>query len=193
MKNTLPEAEPYTVYLEPKTRWIYSAGDNMLAVPSTSKHVNEAVELIQWFKCNQENYDLWSYGVEGVNYEKNGEAIDISNIASENVWSPMVWMWNDMDVARFSANFSQDAIQRLTDWDSQSQTSPLLGFVLDESKIKAEASQIRAIMTEYADNLAKGDLDVNEVRDEIIGKMKAAGIDKVIEETQKQVDTFAGK
>ena len=98
-----------------------------------------------------------------------------------------------MDVARFSANFSQDAIQRLTDWDSQSQTSPLLGFVLDESKIKAEASQIRAIMTEYADNLAKGDLDVNEVRDEIIGKMKAAGIDKVIEETQKQVDTFAGK
>ena len=77
--------------------------------------------------------------------------------------------------------------------DSQSQTSPLLGFVLDESKIKAEASQIRAIMTEYADNLAKGDLDVNEVRDEIIGKMKAAGIDKVIEETQKQVDTFAGK
>ena len=48
-------------------------------------------------------------------------------------------------------------------------------------------------MTEYADNLAKGDLDVNEVRDEIIGKMKAAGIDKVIEETQKQVDTFAGK
>lgn len=193
MKNTLPEAEPYTVYLEPETRWIYSAGDNMLAVPSTSKHVNEAVELIQWFKCNQENYDLWSYGVEGVNYEKNGEAIDISNIASENVWSPMVWMWNDMDVARFSANFSQDAIQRLTDWDSQSQTSPLLGFVLDESKIKAEASQIRAIMTEYADNLAKGDLDVNEVRDEIIGKMKAAGIDKVIEETQKQVDTFAGK
>lgn len=193
MKKTLPEAEPYTIYLEPETRWIYSAGDNMLAVPSTSKHVNEAVQLMQWFKCNQENYDLWSYGVESVNYEKNGEAIDVSNIAAENVWSPMVWMWNDMDVARFSANFSQDAIQRLKDWDSQSQASPLLGFVLDQSNIKAETSQITAIMTEYADNLAKGELDVNEVRDEIIGKMKAAGIDKVIEETQKQVDAFVGK
>mgnify|MGYP000990062746 FL=1 len=193
MHKNVPEAEPYTVYLEPDQRWIFNAGDNMLAVPSTSKHVKEAIQFIQWFKCNQENYDLWSYGVEGVNYVKNGEAIDVSTIAPENVYSPMVWMWNDLDRARFSANYPAESIQRLKDWDSQSKTSPLLGFTLDQTNIKAEASQILAIMSEYYGNLGDGSLDIHDVRDEILKKLKAAGIDKVIEETQKQVNAFVGK
>lgn len=193
MAKTCPDAEPYTVYLEPDQRWIFNAGDNMLAVPSTSKHAEEAVALIQWFKCNQENYDLWSYGVEGTNYVKDGEAIDVSSIAADKVYSPMVWMWNDIDMARFPANFSDDSVQRLKDWDSQSKESPLLGFTIDQSGIKAEASQIAAIITEYATNLGEGALDIHSVRDEIISKLKAAGIDKVVEEVQKQVDAFVGK
>lgn len=186
-------AVPYTVYLEPEKRIIFSAGDNMLAVPSTSKHVNEAVQFIQWFKCNQDNYDLWSYGVEGVNYEKNGESIDITNIAPEDVYAPMTWMWNDLDRARFSANFDAEAVDRLKNWDSKSETSPLVGFTLDQSNIKAEASQILAIIAEYGQNLGFGQVDVKDVKDEIASKLKAAGIEKVIEEAQKQVDAYVGK
>ncbi len=190
MKNTLPDAVPYTVMLEPQTRYIFSAGDNMLAVPSTSKHVEEAIKLIQWFKTNQENYDLWSYGVEGTNYNLNGEAVDISGIDSENVYSPNLWMWNDLDMARFSANYPQDQLDRLMTWDDNSQQSPLLGFVLDQSEIGAECSQIQAVMTEYAENLLTGMVDVDDVRDEFLAALDAAGIDKVIEETQRQVDEF---
>ena len=190
MKNTLPEAVPYTVMLEPETRYIFSAGDNMLAVPSTSEHVEEAVKLIQWFKTNQENYDLWSYGVEGVNYNLNGEAVDVSGIDSANVYSPNVWMWNDLDMARFSANYPQDQLDRLMTWDDNSQQSPLLGFVLDQSEIGAECSQIQAVMTEYANNLLSGMVDVDDVRDEFLQALSDAGIDKVIEETQRQVDEF---
>lgn len=193
MANTCPEGVPYTVMLEPETRYIFKAGDNMLAVPSTSKHVEEAIQFIQWFKCNQENYDLWSYGVEGVNYEKDGESIDVSNISPENVYSVNKWMWDDLDVARFPSFYPEESIQRLKDWDSQSEESPLLGFVLDQSNIKSECSQIQAVMTEYSNNLLTGMQDVNDVRDEFIEKLKAAGIDKVIEETQKQVDEFVGK
>ncbi len=190
MKNTLPEAVPYTVMLEPETRYIFSAGDNMLAVPSTSKHVEEAVQLIQWFKTNQENYDLWSYGVEGVNYNLNGEAVDVSGIDSANVYSPNVWMWNDIDMARFSANYPADQLERLKTWDDNSQQSPLLGFVLDQSDISAECSQIQAVMTEYATNLLTGMVDVNDVRDDFLAALESAGIDKVIAETQEQVDAY---
>lgn len=193
METSCPGGVPYTVMLEPETRYIFSAGDNMLAVPSTSKHVEEAIQFIQWFKCNQENYDLWSYGVEGVNYEKDGNSIDVSNIAAENVYSVNKWMWDDMDVARYPAFYPEESIQRLKDWDSQSKQSPLLGFTLDQSNIKSECSQILAVMTEYANNLLTGMQDVNDVRDEFISKLKAAGIDKVIEETQKQVDAYVGQ
>jgi putative aldouronate transport system substrate-binding protein len=105
----------------------------------------------------------------------------------------MVWMWNDLDKARFSANYPAESIQRLKDWDSKSQVSPLLGFTLDQTNIKAECSQILAVMTEYYGSLGDGTQDIHSVRDELIKKMKDAGIDKVIEETQKQVDAFVGK
>lgn len=193
LAKNVPGAEGYTVYLEPEQRWIFSAGDNMLAVPSTSKHVNEAVQLIQWFKCNQDNFDLWSYGVEGINYEKVGESVDVTNISSENIYSPMVWMWNDIDMARFSSNYSEESLARLRAWDSNSKESPLLGFTIDQSNIKSEVSQILAIISEYGSDLGTGKLVYADVKDEILKKLEAAGIDKVIEEVQAQVDAFTGK
>lgn len=191
--NIGPDAEGYTVYLEPETRWIFSAGDNMLAVPSSSKHVNEAVQFIQWFKCNQENYDLWSYGVEGVNYNLNGEAVDVSGIDSANIYSPMVWMWNDVDVARFPATYSAENLARLQSWDSQSKTSPLLGFTVDQTNIKAEVSQILAIMGEYRNDLGNGVIAWDDVKDTVIDNLYAAGLQKVIDEVQAQVNAYVGK
>lgn len=193
LKKNVPEAVAYTVYLEPEQRYIFNAGDNMLAVPSTSKHVNEAVAFIQWFRTNQDNFDLWSYGVKGENYELNGNAVDISSVSPEKVYAPMTWMWNDIDKTRFSANFPEEEIQRLKDWDSKSETFPMVGFVLDQSNIKSETSQILAIMSEYSENLGNGQVNVHDVQSEITAKLKAAGIEKVIEEAQKQVDAYVGK
>lgn len=193
LAKNVPGSEGYTVYLEPEQRWIFSAGDNMLAVPSTSTHVEEAVQLIQWFKCNQDNFDLWSYGVEGVNWEKVGEAVDVTNIASENIYSPMVWMWNDIDMARFSSNYSEESLARLRSWDDNSKESPLLGFTIDQTNIKSEVSQILAIISEYGSDLGNGKLVYADVKDEILSKLEAAGIDRVIEEVQAQVNAFVGK
>lgn len=193
MKKNVPEAEPYTVYLEPEQKYIFSAGDNMLAVPSTSKHAKEAVEFVQWFKCNQDNYDLWSYGEEGVNYEMDGDSVNIANIDAEKVYSTTTWMWNDLEKARFSANFSPESVQRLKDWDSNSEESPLLGFNLDQSNIKSEVSQILALIDEYSNDLGNGKIKYADKKDEILSKFKAAGIDKIIEEAQKQVDAYVGK
>ena len=105
----------------------------------------------------------------------------------------MIWMWNDIDMARFPACFKTEEIERLRNWDSQSKPSPLLGFTLDQSSVKAEISQMNAVLAEYSANLASGVVDIHDVRDEVLTKLKAAGIDKVIEETQRQVDAFAGK
>ena len=187
------DAEGYTVYLEPTTRWIFSAGDNMLAVPSTSKHVKEAVEFIQWFKCNQDNYDLWSYGVKGVNYNLNGESVDTTGIDANNIYSPMTWMWNDMDMARFSANYSQENLERLLNWDKNSKTSPLLGFTVDQTNIKAEVSQITAIMGEYRNDLGNGVVAWDDVKDQVIQSLYDAGLQKVIDEVQTQVNAYVGK
>lgn len=188
--QNVPGAKVETVYLEPKTRYIFSAGDNMLAVPSTSKHVKEAVELINWIKKDQANYDLWSYGVEGVNYKLVDGAVDVSSIPDADKYNANVWMWNDLRLARFSTNYPKEDIETLKSWDSKSQVTPFVGFTLDQSKIKAQISNIQAIMTEYIPNLGYGVTDYSKVKDEMMKKLKAAGLQDVIDETQKQINAY---
>lgn len=186
----VPDGKIETVLLEPETRHIYMAGDNMLAVPSTSKHVNEAVAFINWFKKDQENYDLWSYGVEGTNYTLTDGAVDVSATAEANIYSMNTWMWNDIRLARFSANYPKEDIEALKTWDEGADVTPFVGFTVDQSKIKSQISQVTAVMNEYAQNLGKGVTDINEVRDEIMEKMNAAGLQDIITEVQAQVDAY---
>lgn len=188
--KNVPGAKVETVYLNPQTRYIFSAGDNMLAVPSTSKHVNEAVALMNWIKKDQKNYDLWSYGVEGVNYKLTDGAVNVSGISDENKYNTNVWMWNDLRLARFSTNYPKKDIETLKSWDSNSKVTPFVGFTLDQSKIKSQISNIQAIMKEYIPNLGFGVTDYKNVKDEMMKKLQAAGLQDVIDETQKQINAY---
>jgi putative aldouronate transport system substrate-binding protein len=188
--KNVPGGKVETVYLEPQKRYIFSAGDNMLAVPSTSKHVNEAVALINWIKKDQANYDLWSYGVEGVNYKLVDGAVDVSGIPDADQFNMNVWMWNDLRLARFSTNYPKADIEALKQWDSNSEVTPFVGFTLDQSKIKSQISNIQAIMGEYITNLGMGVTDYNKVKDQMMNKLKAAGLQDVIDETQKQINAY---
>ncbi|MGU3470112.1 ABC transporter substrate-binding protein [Paenibacillus sp. D51F] len=193
LTKNVPGAKVETVYLEPKTRYIFSAGDNMLAVPSTSKHANEAVALINWIKKDQANYDLWSYGVEGVNYKLADNAVDVSTISDENKYNANVWMWNDLRLARFSTNYPKEDIEALKTWDENSEVTPFVGFTLDQSKIKSQVSNIRAIMGEYIPNLGMGVTDYNKVKGELVKKLEAAGLKDVIKETQNQINAYVNQ
>lgn len=192
MATNVPGAKVETVLLEPKTRRIYLAGDNMLAVPSTSKNPTEAVSFINWIKKDQANYDLWSYGVEGTNYKLVDNAVDITDVAEENQYSMNVWMWNDINLARFSSNYPAEDIETLKNWDSKSEVTPFVGFTMDTSKVKSQVSQVTAVMNEYAENLGKGILNINDVRDEIMKKMNAAGLQDIIAECQTQINAWIG-
>ena len=68
--------------------------------------------------------------------------------------------------------------------------SPLLGFVLDTDPIKTIISQISAVSGEYARVIANGAKDPDEFMDEYRAKLKAAGIETLKEEVQKQVDEY---
>jgi len=186
----VPGGTVETVLLQPQTEYIFSAGDNMMAVPSTAKYPDKAVALINWIKQNQANYDLWSYGVEGTNYNLNGNAIDTSNISTDLVYSSNVWMWNDIRIARFSANFAQSDIDLITHWDDNATITPFVGFNLDQTNISSQVSNITAIMKQYCPSLFNGVSDIQAQKADIMNQLNAAGLPQVIQETQNQLNTW---
>lgn len=186
----VPGAEIETVLIAPEEKRIFLAGDNMLAVGATSTHVNEAVSFINWIKANQENFDLMSYGVEGVNYNLVDGAVSTAGISEENTYSTNVWMWNDTRLARFSANYPAADIEELNNWDKDAVVTPFVGFAFDQSAVSSQVSQVRAVMEEYYPNLGKGIISYDEYIGEIMDLMNAAGLQDVISAVQTQVDAW---
>lgn len=186
----VPGGKIETVLLNPEPKYIFQSGDNMLAVPSTSKHVNEAVALINWIKKDQANYDLWSYGVEGVNYKLDGDSVSVEGIAPEKGYSTMVWMWNDLRLARFSKHITQDYLDMLRDWDTNAIKTPYIGFTLDQSAIKVQVANCNAVLQEYWPNLCKATMDYATVKEELVKKLNDSGIQDIVNACQEQLNAY---
>ena len=66
-----------------------------------------------------------------------------------------------------------------------------MGFIPNTDEIEADLLKIQSIQEEYAPTLAKGAVDnVDAYYNEFMEKMKLAGLDRVKENLQKQLDEF---
>jgi putative aldouronate transport system substrate-binding protein len=186
----VPGAFIETVLLNPSPLYLTVGGDNMLAVGSTSKHPAETVQFINWIKSSQANIDLWSFGVEGVNYKLDGKSISYDGIPENKRYSPNVWMWNDISLARFSKSMPAANLERLKNWDNKAVITPFVGFNLNQDSIKTEIAQLNAVINEYYSQLKEGSVSYDSVKAAYSAALRSAGIQRVIDECQKQLNAF---
>lgn len=160
----MPEPALYDVFLNKDApKYVMTGADNLMAVLSYSQNPNETVDFFNWIKSEQENYDLFCYGVEGVNYfgsEKvithdgkqetvqyisfvKGEGADKKVIKTDKRYSLVMpyWTVTDLDFNRWSANLDDEYILSRLDWEKNDANgdpenyvvNPLIGFTLDYS------------------------------------------------------------
>ncbi|MFC0212658.1 ABC transporter substrate-binding protein [Paenibacillus chartarius] len=190
-KAVTPNGELENVYLRPdKPKYLFTGSDNMLSVFSTSRHVNEAVALINWIRSSQENYDLFTYGIENVHYQLRGDAISYEGIPRERRYLPISWAWNDIRFARFSEHISPEYAAELRSWDREATLSPTLGFVPDLAPVKSEMAQLNAVISEYLPLLYDERTDWSSTMSAFQAKLHDAGIEHVAAEMQRQFDAF---
>ena len=195
LKGVSPEGKIETVNFNPdQPRYITTATDNLLSVFAQSQHVNESVAFIDWIRTGQENYDLMSYGVKGVNYNLEGDSISLEGISKENAYTPKSYCWTDLRFNRYSKNVPAAYIDVIKNWDKGAIQSPLLGISFDTAPYQEEVAKLQTVFDQYNKLMEHGLIKFDGKKDEMLAKAKAAGIDKIISEVQKQVDAFrAGK
>lgn len=186
-----PAIEFANIIINPeKDKYIYSAVDNIMSVYANSTKVNESVAFINWVRKSQENFDLFSYGVKGVNYNLNGEQLNFEGISTDNMYSPPSFAWSDSRFTRYSDKLDPKYVAELKTWDKDAKISPLNGFIADFKNIQVEIAQVQAVEGEYVDDLTYGTTEYSKVFKELDKKLKDAGIEAVRLEIQKQVDAF---
>ncbi|MDU4694767.1 MULTISPECIES: ABC transporter substrate-binding protein [Paenibacillus] len=193
IRRDKPEMEVTVADLTPDKKKIGAIStQNGMAIHATSKNVERSLMLIDLLQNDKEIHDLTMYGIAGKHYEPIGDDkySPGPSFNNYNLSGYSVWGWNSL-LNRTDSSYPEEGNQMLADWQSKVYHFPLETFVFDDSKVKNEVANVGNVMLRYAipleygliKDLEKGQADLNK-------QLQAAGLDKIQQELQSQIDAF---
>ncbi|MEF2967508.1 ABC transporter substrate-binding protein [Paenibacillus sp. M1] len=191
MRRDKPEYEAAIVDLTPDQKKIAAIStQNGMAIHATSKNVERSLMLIDLLQNDKEIHDLTMYGIAGKHYEPVGDDKYTAGPNAANYTGFSNWGWNSQ-LNRTDASYPVEADEMLKQWQSKVYHFPLETFVFDDSKVKNEVANVGNVMLRYAIPLEYGLIpDLDKGQAELIEQLKSAGIDKIQQELQGQIDAF---
>lgn len=160
----------------------------MTAVSRTSKNPEKALKLIELMNTNKELYNLICYGIEGVHYEKLDDTYVRLN-QEAGYFVNASWKFGNQFNAYLLEGAEPDIWEKTIEMNDTAKKSPLLGFTFDSAPVSSEIAQVSAVTSEYG-ALTNGSRDYNEFYEEYKSRLKAAGIEKLRDEVQRQLDEY---
>jgi putative aldouronate transport system substrate-binding protein len=200
IKKTVPNAELEWVVLNPDKPILIDPSNNFAQICSTSKDTTRAMMFLNWIQASQENYDLWYWGIEGVHYTLSSDGMVLlpegitggGTASTTNPYNPTPWWFKNTKWDR-PVNTDATITNDCTEWNRNAKRFPLPrtnSFVVDPANITLELAQINKIVKEEGEPLTFGQVQGQKAYQDFLAHLKAAGIDKVIAETQKQLDAY---
>ena len=148
-------------------------------------------KLINLLQSNQEWVDFILYGVEGKDYNitEDGQLEMLNTDALFETWLP-----DNINFKRYQSYITEDQIKTYEQWNDGCIPQKDLGFSFDMTPVQTEYAQMQAVEQEYFYPITNGLVDYDEAIDEALKKLDEAGIDRFLDEYQKQYNEFfAGK
>lgn len=168
----------------------------MWAIPSYSKNTEKAMGFLNLMYTDKDIINLLDYGIEGIHYKKvkdSEETIDTisDNHSVENGYNlNQEYMFGNEFLAHIWNGNPPDIWKQIDTFNKSALKSKAMGFIFDMTPVMAEYTEVSIIVSEYKSALENGAVDPEKVLPEFIGKLKVAGIDKIVSEKQKQLDKW---
>jgi putative aldouronate transport system substrate-binding protein len=158
-------------------------------VPSTTSHPEAGVKYLNWVYSSQENYDLHFYGIEGQHWNAapNNRRTAIYNPdTGRSNYRFREWMAGNVEYMRYEADAHPRYVEYFSKTPANAEYSITIGFNFDAKPVQAEFT---SCLTEYNSSfipIAIGLIDYEEGFSMALKRLKAAGLDKVIAEYERQ-------
>lgn len=162
----------------------------LIAVSSNSKNKEKSLEFLALLNTDKKLRNLINYGLEGVHYEKIGEnSIKLLNVDQKRYDIPYFAL-GDLFLTYTLDNEPETKWDEFKKFNDDAKTSPALGFKFDTSKVVSQLAAINNVLEEFEATLYSGSVDVDDYLEKLNSKLKEQGIDKVVEEMQRQIDEW---
>ena len=171
---------------------------NTWGISSSCENPEKVLQFMELLYTNEALANLFNYGIEGEHYIKEGNSRLINYPEGVNPMSAaygtsvttgsfgdrsILYAWADTwteetlaDVGRFGAK--------------EGEVSTWLGFNYDMSNTVTENAAVMAVIQKYAPSLACGVVDVEETLPKFLEELENAGMSKIVEDTQEQIDAW---
>lgn len=169
--------------------------NNFAVISSTSKNPERAMMFLNWISESQDNYDLLMYGIKGTDWNPVGdtqyelpEGVDQANLP----YNPSPWWFKNQKYDRMLTT-AHPAFLNIYNKakDAQIETLDITDFSFNQEPVKIELNQIQTVMLEKWQPVALGILSSEEDYNKAVKALYDAGLQKVLDEAQKQLDEWA--
>ncbi|MFC3745322.1 extracellular solute-binding protein [Paenibacillus sp. GCM10012306] len=170
---------------------------NVVAINTNSKNPDRVLRFLDMVETDQTLYDLLQYGIEGKTYVLNGDAADYpagmqSSTSNYMEWGGQWAFWKPQFM-RPTTTYAKDFWVKEADFANQPNNvnSPIDGLFIAEDSMKNELAKRDQATDEISRPIEYGMVkDVEKSVADYIETQKKNGLDKIISETQKQIDAY---
>ncbi|MDR3121794.1 MAG: ABC transporter substrate-binding protein [Clostridiales bacterium] len=168
----------------------------LTCIPRTALDPARSMMLINLFHTDKEYVDMFNSGIEGKHHVTNADGkFELPPGASSKNDTGYAYgfetFFGNMFLNTLWYNEKEDRYTELREYNQAARKSKILGFYVDMANITTEYAAVEAVRTQYAPILKAGvSPDVAATLKEMNDKMYANGLQKVIDEAQRQYDEF---
>jgi putative aldouronate transport system substrate-binding protein len=169
---------------------------SLLAIPTVSKNPERAMMAINLLHSDPKLVTTINLGVEGKHYvkvnDKQYRLPDGVANAGDTGYSPGIgWMVGNMFLNPVLESQPMDLWDKYAEFNKTGKEVYLLGFIFNTSGVETEKAAINTVNEQYGKILATGSAkDVEKVYNEYRKKLYDSGLQKVLDEMQKQIDEW---
>jgi putative aldouronate transport system substrate-binding protein len=162
-----------------------------MAISRTSEKAVPAIEVLELMNNDVVFNNLLNYGVEGTHYNfVDEEAGVIESIEGSGYAPNMQWaLQNQFNTYLFPAE-DPEKWDKYRAFNESARLAVTIGFTADQNPIRTQLASISTAQEPYIPLLQRGLVDPNELREEFLAAMEAAGIREVEEELTRQVRDY---
>lgn len=155
-----------------------------------NEKAKNAVDFLGRLYTEKELADLYTFGIEGTDYDRNADG-SVTKKGGKYNHS----MWESASVLCLSLEEGEptNKVQLYSDFNNSSDSSCASGFRFDSTPVNAEFAACQSVFEEYGFILENGGVPANEVDAKIKAYQSAldnAGYQKVLEEAKKQYNAW---
>ncbi|GBF77295.1 hypothetical protein PA598K_05837 [Paenibacillus sp. 598K] len=167
----------------------WSVMGSMQAISANSKHPEKAMEFLNLLNTDPVLRNMVDSGIEDVHFKKIGDNVAENLPESKNYDMPTFSLGNVM-LTYLNPEDPENKWEEFRKFNESGKPSPILGFNFDTSKVTTEIASLQNVKEEFWSAIMTGTVDPEQYTAKAIEKFKAAGLDRVMEEAQRQLDEW---